>query len=85
MADLRNDVCCSCVKIFFSVEIPHKCNATTNSRLFFNWIFYSNKKILDLLETGKRIQTCRRPEISDPIGHKMVTVEHVSIYFDGWP
>ena len=21
--------------MFFSVEIPHKCNATTNSRLFF--------------------------------------------------
>ena len=52
---------------------------------FFIGFFYSNKKILDWLETGKRIQTCRRPEISDPRGHKMVTVEHVSTYFDGWP
>ena len=52
---------------------------------FFIEFFTPIKKILDWLETGKRIQTCRRPEISDPIGHKMVTVEHVSIYFDGWP
>ena len=69
MAHLRNDVVV--VGKYFS--------------LLKSLINAMQQLILDWLETGKRIQTCRRPEISDPRGHKMVTVEHVSIYFDGWP